>query len=353
MKKFIIFITALTLASCNKEESEEFNRQSMLTNYYANVIAVNVEDYESSLNILKSSTGAFTSSPSTSTLATLRADFITAYKSYQGIKMINFGPTADNFYCNHANIYPTDTSVINGNISSGTYTLGAASNTDAIGFPAIDYLIYNGSDTEIIDAFTSDANAANRITYLNEIVDKLQSEFIPVKQDWATYQQTFISATGTDVGGSTGIMFNAYIMDIELLKNAKIGIPSGQQTGGMLLPDYVEGYYGDLSFELAIASVNELKFLFNGAEGLGLDDYIKHVEGESITESLADRINAQFDLISTDLSSYSNSLSEAVVSNTSDVNATYFETKKLVTNIKTDAASLLGILITYTDSDGD
>ena len=353
MKYLIISITFLLVVSCDKDKNAEFNRDIMLNNYFSSIIAVNVDNYYTSLDNLKASAGTFTASPSLINLEALRSEFLISYKHYQGIKMLNFGPTEDAFYCSSANIYPCDTTEINTNISTGSYTLGAASNTDAIGFPAIDFLINNGTDSKILEDFTTDEDASNRLLYLTEIIEKLYSEFTPVKAAWGNYRVDFTSATGTDVGSSTGIMFNAYMKDVELLKNAKIGIPSGQQTGGMLLPNYVEGVYGDLSLELAIESCTKLQSLFNGGEGIGLDDYVRHVEGDNVQESLVDLVNNQFDLVISKLASFTSPLSTEITTNSTEVNQTYLEIKKLVTYLKSDVASILGILITYSDSDGD
>src|SRR5690606_8237728 len=119
------------------------------------------------------------------------------------------------------NTYPTDTNQIQNNISSGTYTLSSLDNVDAIGFPALDFLLYYGGSSAVLNSFTVDANSANRMNYLLDITDKMKTEFELANNAWTNYESTFTEADGNDVGSSTSFMFNEFIKDIELIKNAK------------------------------------------------------------------------------------------------------------------------------------
>lgn len=352
----LILFVALSnfLFSCKEDEKPEFDRRAMLENMASGVIIPAYSTLNSSLEVLLTRVNEFNANPSSTTLSNLKTQYVTANKNYQRCAMYSFGPALDYGIKGAFNTFPTDTSKIEANISAGTYTLGAVTNVTAIGFPAIDYLLYFGSETDVITKFTTDPEAANRKTYLVDLVTKMNDEFQPVLDQWnGTYKTTFIQSDGNDVASSCSYLLNEFVKDIEIVKNAKIGIPGGQQTGGATLPEYVEAYYSQLSTTFAIESLIGLETCFTGGSGLGFDDYIRDVESEDVTTSLADNIIAQFLVCRNQIDALADPLSTTVDSNWSAVNNAFLELKKLVVYTKTDMTSLLGILITYQDNDGD
>lgn len=355
MKKIALLIfTTTVFLSCKKDEEPEFDREAMLTNMASGVIIPAYHGENLALNTLHTKAIEFTTNPTTTTLADLRAQYIVTNQSYQSCSMFNFGPAMDYGIKAAFNTFPTDTTKIESNISSGSYTLGSVTNTTAIGFPALDYLLYFGTDAEIISKFTTDPEATNRKTYLTDLTSKMKTEFQPVMDQWnGSYKTTFIAADGNDVGSSCSYLLNEFVKDLELLKNAKFGIPSGQQTGGLTMPEYVEAYYSGLSKTFAFSHLSGLKQAFIGNTGSGFDDYIRDVESDDVTSSLADNIITQFDVCSQKITVLNNPLSNDITTNSAAVNTAYLELKKLIVYCKTDMTSMLGILITYQDNDGD
>jgi len=356
MKKiiFTLLSIAIIFSSCKKDDEPEFDRQALLDNMATNVIMPYYQTLNSSLILLHTEATEFVANPNSSTLTDLRVQYLATNTAYQHCSMYNFGPAMDYGIKAALNTFPTDSSKIETNISAGTYTVGSLSNTTAIGFPALDYLLYFGTDAEIITKFTSDSKAANRKNYLTDLTSKMKAEFQPVLDQWnGTYKTTFIAADGNDVGSSCSYLLNEFIQDLELLKNARIGIPSGQQTGGATLPQYVEGYFSNKSMSFAKDQLDGLKIAFTGGTGIGFDDYIMDVEGEEVTTSLATNINQQIEICFSKMALITNPLSTEVNTNFAAVNTLYLEIKKLLVYCKTDMTSMLGILITYQDNDGD
>lgn len=352
MKYGIYSLTLLfLLGACKKNPDEEFDRGAMLSDMASGVIIPAYATMAADLADLNTKAGNFSTSGSESDLIALKSSFESAYKTFQLCKMYDFGPASDYGIKAAMNTYPTDTVQINSNITAGTYVIGSAENVDAIGFPAIDYLLFHAAAATVITEFTTDAEASNRKQYLTDITAKMKSEFDLVKSQWASYQATFVAADGTDIGSSSSLLFNEFVKDIELLKNAKIGIPSGQFSGGAPLPEMFEGYYSGLSKELVLENVTGLKACFNGGSSIGFDDYLNDVQGE--TPTLAADINAQFDLITTKLTALNDPYSTDISSNQAAFFVAYEEIKKLVTYTKTDMSSTLGLLITFSDADGD
>lgn len=351
-----IFILSLTIAfaGCKKDKETEFDRKSMLTNMADNVIIPAYISLNTALTELQSSAAEFVNNPNETNLDNLQSFYKEANIEYQKCSMYNIGPAMDYGIKGAFNTFPADTSKIETNIAAGAYTLGAVSNATAIGFPALDYLLFFGDDSEIVAKFSTNINAANRKTYLTDLITKMKNEFQPVLDQWnASYKTTFLNADGNDVASSCSYLLNEFVKDIELIKNAKIGIPSGQQTGGATLPNYVEAYYSGYSTSFAYSNLAGLRDCFNGLTGSGFDDYIRDVEGEDVTESLADKINSQFQICLNKIYNLNTPLSNTITSDFASVNEVYLELKKLVVYCKTDMTSMLGIMITYQDNDGD
>ncbi|MEZ4922857.1 MAG: imelysin family protein [Crocinitomicaceae bacterium] len=356
-KKSLIILAALfVVISCNKDkDKEDFDRKAMLDNMASAVIIPQLNSFNEDVISLNTAALTYTANTNTTNLQDLRSKYAIAYKSFQKCKMFDFGPMSDQFIKSSMNTYPTDTVQIELNISQGSVDVNAASNIDAIGFPAIDYLLYpqHQSTSAPIDSFSTGTYAIERCNYLLAITGKMKTEMAIVVSNWNSYKTTFINADGNDVGSSTSLLFNEMVKDIELLKNAKIGIPAGQQTGGQTLPKYVEGYYAQISIDLASENISALKNVFLGSSGSGFDDYIKDVESEDVTTSLADNIATQFDVVQASINNIGSPLSVKVDTNPTAVNTAYLEIKKLLTYCKTDMSSALGLLITFQDNDGD
>lgn len=351
---FSVFIILTVLGSCKKKDDKsDFDRGAMLSSLSTNLILPSISDLETNLNQLNLSSNSFVENVNQENLDLIKLDFLETYKAYQRCKMFDFGPMSDYGISSAMNTYPTDTTKISANIEAGSYSLTSVENITAIGLPAIDFLLFKDTDTQILNNFSGNSNAENRKTYLTDLTTKMKNEFSMVADKWQSYQMTFNSADGNDIGGSTSILFNAFIKDIELLKNAKIGIPGGFQTSGQTLPNYCEGFYSGVSTDLAIENTQALQDLFNGLNAISFDDYIKDVESDDIDTSLSDNINSQFQKILSKLQKIGNPLSQKVDSNSTDVVDAHNEIKKLVTFVKTDMSSILGLLITFQDNDGD
>lgn len=351
-------ITLLTLVfitfACKKKDAPEFDRKAMLSDMQAKVISPAYINLSSKMGSFNSTLSTFLASPSLDNLTNARTAFLTTYLAYQHVSCFDFGPALDYGLNASLNTYPTDTVKIKANISSGTYTLGAAENIAAIGLPALDYLLFSGSDLAVINRFTTDENAAATQIYCTAIIEKMKSETEAVVNSWETgYAATFKAADGTDVGSSLSLLYNGFVKDLELLKNAKIGIPSGQFSGGEPLPAYVEAYYSGKSQLLALENTSALKTVFKGADGIGFDDYLNFIEQENSLPVNAITIENQFDLCYAKITALGDPFSADIPVNFSGFSTTFQELKKLVAYAKTDLSSALGILITFSDTDGD
>ncbi len=359
----VVIISAIVFTGCKKDDNlpddpaDTFDRSALLTNYADSVIIPNFTLLDSKVDTLSIRTAAFNSSPDITGLYALRSAFLDAYKAYQSVCAFEFGPSETETFRTNCNTFPTDTAQIQVNISNGTYNLFLASNLDAKGFPAIDYLLYgrNTSDAAIVSYFSS----ANRKTYLSDLVLHLATHTQNVLTAWTSgYRATFIASNGNSIGSSLGYVVNQLNYDLEMIKNARIGIPLGKLSLNVPLPEKCEGYYANQSVWLASATLNNIENFYlgrsaNGTNGPGLDNYLDHLGAQYQSGSLNSAIQQRFLDAKTKLQAIPDPLSTQVISNPAVVDSAYVAVKRLLILLKTDMPSNLGIVITYQDTDGD
>lgn len=353
---------SLIFTACKKKKEEEeepkddFNKTELLTNMADKIIVPSYVSYKSSVDSLELATTTFISNKNNANLLALRTKFISAYLSFVTVSTFEFGPAENEVLRGGANTFPCDTLQINSNINAGTYDLNMASNFDAKGYPAIDYLLYGKvkTDQDILNDFTIDSNAVKRSGYLTALVSELKTKAGNVLNQWnATYKNTFISSNGSDIGSSVGLLVNQLNQDLEITKNYRVGIPAGKKTLGVLLPEKCEAYYSKSSLVLIKKHVETLEKIYLGYAGKGFDDYLGFLNAQYNGGSLNVTITNQFVVVKTKLNLIPETFDNSIVNNQASVDAAYTELQKLVVLLKADMPSALGIVITYQDTDGD
>lgn len=334
-----------TAVSCKDDPkpTPEFDKGSLLTNIADNQIVPAVNDFDTKINTLETDYLAFQANMSAQTFQTVQNSWKEAYISWQTLKIYDFGPVRDLALKGSIGTYPTDNNKIDNNIASGSYNLGTAANTDAVGLPSLDYLFYR---TDALNELMNNANAAQ---YGLDVIQKMKTEIGAVKSQWTSYRNTFVTSTGTETTSAFSQFVNEFNRDYELAKNAKVGIPAGKQSLDIILPEYVEARYSGISFELLKESVTALRNAYTGGAGVGFDDYLLHLERSELNNT----INANFGGVLAKIDTFSGTLEENLTSNWSDVNDLYTLLQGQVVYLKTDMTSAFGVLITYQDNDGD
>lgn len=363
-----IMLFAFLFSSCKKKTTDEelledsFDKSGMLTNYADNVIMPNLNMAKNALDSFAASYNDFKLTKNTANLTIAKQKFIRAYETFQYISTFEYGPSETEFVRSNFNTYPCDTNQIKTNINSGVYDFNVISNLDAKGFPAIDYLLYGKSQTDaaIVSLFDTDINAVNRSKYVSDCLAEMQTKLNSVINGWNSgYKNTFISSTGSEIGSSLGMLVNQLNFEIDLLKNGKIGIPLGKRSLGAQLPEKCEAYYAqNYSVDLAKHCLQNIENVYlgrsiTGADGLGLDDYLDALKAQHTSGTLNAAIKNQFAIAKVKLALVQEPLSSSVMTDVATVDAAYVEIVKLLVLLKTDTPSVLGIVITYQDGDGD
>ncbi|MDO6519770.1 imelysin family protein [Zobellia uliginosa] len=378
MRRFFALFTAATMIwACSSDssgggtsddvdpepESVSFERGPMLTNWADNIIKPSYEAFSSEMSDLQTAFDTFKADATETNLVAFRASWLSAYKMWQRVSMFEIGPAETVGLRLNMNIYPTDGPKIDGFVTSGTYDLALASNRNAKGFPALDYLI-NGlgdTDTDIVAKYNG-AEKENLIAYTEAIIADMSSLTSGVLAEWNSgYRDTFVANDGASATASVDRFINDYIFYYEkYLRAGKMGIPLGAFSESVL-PQNVEAYYkADVSNELFIEGFEAVHDFFNGVHygkttsGESLASYLDALNEVKDGEDLTKLINEQFDLAKTKVEALA-PFREELEDNVPPKNMllAYDEVQRIVPLFKVDMVSAMSVSIDFVDTDGD
>ena len=341
--------------SVTDNPSDAFNRRAMLENVADNIIIPSFADLQTKVNALNSAVNAFVQSPNETTLLSARAAWEEAYLSWQYANGFNFGPaqTSTGTLFQKAGVFPVNASQIETFITNRTFNNDLS--RDTRGFNAIEYLLYDAvSVSEIVGKFGN----ADRRQYLQIITAELKTNVDAVVNGWQTYRAQFVSNDGTDVGSSTSMLFNEFVMNFESIKNFKLGVPLGRRPGQTQPePTRVEAFYSGKSIRFMrehLKAVEELYYGIgrNGVDGVGFAEYLQSVpNGRALitqTETQLAVVKQRLNALPIDAR-----LSDLIVTNFQLVDALHTELQRHTRFFKSEMASLLSLTITFSSGDGD
>lgn len=340
-----------------------FDRAGMLENWADNIIIPSYDSFLAVFATLQSDFDTFQGDRSEQNLLTLRSSWLQAYKSWQRISMFEIGPAEDNGLRLNVNTYPTDVTLLEDHVASGTYDFSLPSNRDTKGFPALDYLI-NGlgaDDAEIVALYNNGTTDQAYLDYFDDVLQDIQTRVADVANAWgSTYRDTFVNNDGSSATASVDRYVNDFIFYYEkFLRAGKMGIPLGVFTG-TVAPQTVESFYMEgVSNELFLEGLDAVQDFFNGRyfgssqSGESLASYLVTLNSLKDGAALDQTINNQLNLartMVTDLGSFSSELQNTPPT---DMLLAYDEVQRAVALFKVDMVSAMSIAIDFVDADGD
>ncbi|MDD7887054.1 imelysin family protein [Flavivirga sp. 57AJ16] len=362
-KTFLGLLFAAFMIGCGSSSSDDgasentdtFDRGALLTNMADNIVIPAFQDLSTKLSTLKSDKEVFIATPDQTNLDALRVSWLAAYKTWQHVEMFNIGKAEEILYYFQMNVYPVSTTDVEANIASGSYDLSHVNNNDAVGFPAVDYLLYGiGADDTAILGKYAEVNYKN---YLSDVIDQMQLLTESVLNDWtSSYRETFVSQTGNTSTSALNKFINDFVFYYEKgLRANKIGIPAGNFSTAPL-PEKVEGFYGKtFSRELALEALNAVQNLFKGKA------YSSSNTGESFSSYLIDLgrgelvtlINSRLDNARQKLQALNADFNSQINTDNTKMTEAYDALQLAVVSLKVDMLQAFNISVDYVDADGD
>jgi hypothetical protein len=334
----------------------EYDLSPLLSNYADKVILPRYVEFSSEYDALYTAGQSFLASPSSTSLASFKANFKSTYISWQSVSAFDFGPAEEVFLVNTFNNYPLNEGKAYADALAGKVDFSSPDEYNK-GLPLLGYFLFGlaADDEATVDSFLTNDKFG---IYTQAVLDDMKTKLSQTVTGWQTYKSTFISSTGTKDGESVSLLVNAFNKNYEFIKRNKIGVPSGILSLGFTNPKEVEGFYSALSLELVSAAVRSSRHLFegegtDGMNGEGLDDVLRSLNADKNGENLADVILQQYSEIETNIAKINGPLSTAVDQQKDEVIATYNSMTQQVIYIKSDLPSVMCIPITYVDNPSD
>lgn len=370
MKKFFtVVLAALFVAACSSSDDSTdtneggngtaFDRAAMLSNVADNIIIPSYEALNTELEALVTAKNNFNAIPNQTNLEALRTAWLTAYKAWQHVEAFNIGLAEQTLYYFQMNTYPVNTTDVENNVSSGSYDLTHPNNNDAVGFPALDYMLYglDLSDTAIIAKYDTNADSSKYKTYLSDLVNQMKTLTQSVLSDWTTtYRDTFVASTANTATSATNKFVNDFIFYYEKgLRANKIGIPAGNFSSTSL-PDRVEAFYNkEVSRELALEGLQAVQNIFNGTHFGGSSN------GESFRtylisldrSDLATQIINQFNTARGKIQELNTNFVTQINTDNTKMTEAYDALQAAVVLLKVDMLQAFNINVDFVDADGD
>lgn len=353
MKKYSwIFGILLLFVSCKDKKTnnqeDTFKKTELLTHLADNYILPEYSNLQTKVNALITTWSLFENQPTEVQFDTLKNQWKSAYICFQFVKMFDFGPGMNQNLTMSLGTFPTDSMTIEANIQSGSYNLSSISNYDAIGFPALDYLLFKSK------AYQDISTSLTRKKYIREVVLKMKKEIDQTVSEWTTYRNSFVDGSSNSSTSPFSLLVNNYIRDYEVLKWTKLGYPLGANTGSTKNPKYLEARYSGIGKDLLSANLLALQNVYlgkgsNGKNGKGFNDYLNAL-GKNTTAST---LTSNWNLFNQQCKALNSNLEIALTNETQQMIDLYNAIHNNTIALKTDMVGAFGVLITYSDNDGD
>ena len=335
-------------------------KDALLRNIARDVIAPGYQELEAKCHALTDSVGVFVKAPKQESLEQARQAWVAALLASRHIQWLQTGPIADREYiasfC-YAKVLPArmDEVLNSSRAIDGSYfgELGAT----AKGMFALEYLLFGrksnpaeaNAATNSILALFSRAESPRRRQYALALAHDLEAKASQLASDWtASGDQSAAAKFVADGQDSLNRIVNHLAQLVEQVAEQRINFvlqlppPISRQF------DRVEGSPSGTSQQTAAALLQGAQKLYRGAEGGGLEEYLKH-----LNSPLAERSQGMFETAIAAVQAIGASLEDAVPNNRAPVENAYEKARALEVLCKTDLASALGVTITFNSGDGD
>jgi predicted lipoprotein len=371
---FPVVVLVFLLTSCKKHKDStpvpesssslfnSYDRKTMLSHLGNNIIIPSFSRFYSYSDSLSVQCHAFANNPNKDNLQLVQEYWTKTIASWEQCELYNIGIVSSQLLEAPVNSWPTDTVKIYNAVTT-TQTINDAFITTqsdfAIGLPAIEFLIfYKGDTSVVINAFK---NSSKRGAYLSALSDNLKASAGAIYNSWiptgGNYIKTFIAADGNDVNSSIGLLVNQMIYYTDDIKNTKISIPLGLSGNSSSQPpsELIESYYSVNTLPNISNNLIAIEDIFLGKDstgfnGNGFDDLLNYMNAKYNGGSLADSVEQRIKIAEQKIKLITPTLSDG---NLNDVLAANTALQNLLVIMKIDMKNSLGIVITYTDNDGD
>ena len=360
MKRHAIFIVALILCIAPAARADDaFDRRAMLQSLVDQVVLPGQSAFIHAADDLLARAEAFLAAPDADTLASLQEAWRGASNAWREIAMLTFDLRVTALH-NQIDKPPLNVEFVedflNGDATINEKAVNGLGSTTR-GLPAIEYLIFApDSSPEGIVASLDDPRRAD---YLRALAQNIAGKSAELRHAWSPegrdYAKRFVNAdqAAGKIQGSINMLANKIYEWLAASLEMWLGDPAGITTGEEPQPELVESPRSRHSLAQIKHNLIGLRRLYTGGDGLGLDDYLDYFGAQAESMPLSQMIKERFDAALAAADNIETPLYDAVSEDAESVAALYEAMRQLLIPLRVDMKSQLGIVLTFSDRDGD
>lgn len=360
---FLLAGTVAFLMSCNGNDQSVTNteRKTILKNIAEKAIVPAFTDFQEKATELHKAALKFAESTDQASMEQVQQKWIDAAISWKKASVFNQGPVEDLFLASAIDYqsvhYPNiEKAITDGKEINSDYINAKGSSLK--GLKAIEYLVFGDATQKgKTVGLYSGKNGLKRLKYLTALTENLEMNAKKALDAWSADKGNFVAefekADGREAGASLGLLINKLVAQINLLKDEKLGAPAGNRNDGVPQPELAEAIPSGQTLQLLKSEIQGFESVITANGKGGIDQLLDKLEAKSGNELLSKKITVQFAKIYNEIDAVSQPLPVAVLDEKEKIAQLYADLKQLQVLLEVDVVNNLGILLTFSDSDGD
>jgi len=330
------FVLSSSMATAESTVPVGLTKDAVLQNLARNVIAPAYAELDSACGALADAVEALHAGEDAEALNRARSRWFEAAWCARKIECFKTGPVVEGGYAPAFYFCPIRTASIE-RVVTGSEPLSEARVEElgaaAKGLCAIEYLLFRSA---------SDASGARRRLYLHLLARELAGQAGRLAAEWREPRSA--SAVRFVQGGQDSLnrLVNQLAWSLESLNETQLRPLAVGEVGAETM-----GTASGLTKRLLLASMEGIRGVYGGGEGVGLDDWLRHLRSpveERMDEQLRETLAAVAEL---------DRPPAAGVDGAERARAAYAVCHATELLIKVDVASALGVTLTFSPVDGD
>ena len=328
-----------------------FAREELLTELVRNSIIPAHEVFAASCETLQAAAAQFAAAPTESSLADLQASWWATAENWAGLEHLRFPYTQK--VTSQIKSWPVNAQVIEQFVTGDNTPIDEAFvqsvGTTAKGLAAIEYKLFvpGATPEAMVERLTG---SPRRLALLLALTADLAQQCTALHALWGAAAEDPLQtlAQSDDPLATFNLLANGLLMAVDEMAHKGLQYPL-LGSFSEPIPEAVEARYARHSLPLLISNTRGAQQTFNAS----FASYLDFLHNQAETESLAGRINQQFDQTIRMLEAVPTDLYTAVSDEPAAVGLAYAEMERLLVLLRVDMVNQMGLTITYSENDLD